>query len=289
MAGIVKTDRAVRVYSSGSQLRHPRQLVAAMRDDMRGVGQLAWRLLLRNMRGRYRQPLLGYVWILLPPLATTVVWVLLNRSKVFQMEQTSIPYPAYVLIGTTLWQVFVDSLGAPLACLKSYQHALTKVRMPWEAVMLAGLGEIVCNAALRSVLLVAVFWMYHLPVPGTVLLAPAGIAALMLLGTAIGLWLVPPGMLYPDVERGLVLVSAFWFLITPVVYAPPSGGILALLARANPVTPLLIMTRELLTQGASTAAVASAVIAAASMALLALGIVAMRVSAPHIIVRLGAQ
>jgi lipopolysaccharide transport system permease protein len=45
------------------------------------------------------------------------------------------------------------------------------------------------------------------------------------------------------------MITGFWLFLTPVVYPVPSQGTFGLLVRLNPVTPLLVTTRELATTG----------------------------------------
>jgi lipopolysaccharide transport system permease protein len=69
------------------------------------------------------------------------------------------------------------------------------------------------------------------------------------LGTFFGVLLAPLGILYQDVSRGITLVTGFWLFLTPVVYPVPSQGTFGFLVKLNPVTPLLVTTRELATTG----------------------------------------
>jgi len=46
-----------------------------------------------------------------------------------------------------------------------------------------------------------------------------------------------------------MMITQPWFYLTPVIYSLPTAGILALVAKINPVTPLLVTTRELITTG----------------------------------------
>ncbi|HEY0257850.1 MAG TPA: hypothetical protein VGC39_10435, partial [Candidatus Methylacidiphilales bacterium] len=85
------------IYSSESQLRSPRRFLRETMMDLRASREVAWRLFLRNLRSQYRQSVLGYLWILLPPLATMLLWVYLNWTKTVAIGRTDIPYPIYVL------------------------------------------------------------------------------------------------------------------------------------------------------------------------------------------------
>ncbi len=102
------------VYTPDSQLRRPGQLLKSMWRDVLASRELAWRLLVRNISAMYRQTMLGYVWAFLPPVFTTLTFVFLNSQKIFSVGTTDIPYPAFVMIGTLLWQGFADAMNSPL-------------------------------------------------------------------------------------------------------------------------------------------------------------------------------
>jgi len=69
---------------------------------------------------------------------------------------------------------------------------------------------------------------------------------------AIGLLLTPLGTLYTDVTQGLIVVTSFWFFLTPVVYSPPQSFPYSLMTTLNPVSPILTGARDLLTKGVVT-------------------------------------
>jgi lipopolysaccharide transport system permease protein len=69
----------------------------------------------------------------------------------------------------------------------------------------------------------------------------------MLAGTALGLMLTPVGILYTDVGKGLPLLMQCLMYLTPVVFPMPSSGWAASLFQHNPLTPLILTARDLLT------------------------------------------
>jgi len=66
------------VYTPDSELSHPLTMLRALISDIYAGRELAWRLFVRNIRAQYRQTLLGFVWLLIPPVATTLLWVILK-------------------------------------------------------------------------------------------------------------------------------------------------------------------------------------------------------------------
>ncbi len=126
---------------------------------------------------------------------------------------------------------------------------LARVNFPREALILAKVGEVFFNFAVKLILIVALFIWFRIPITWTVILTPVPLINLVLLGTFLGVLLAPLGVLYQDISKGLTLITGFWLFLTPVVYPVPRNGIFGFLVQMNPVTPLLVTVRDLATTG----------------------------------------
>ncbi|WP_414566172.1 MULTISPECIES: ABC transporter permease [unclassified Anabaena] len=237
------------VYTPESTLRHPLTLFRQMWRDLLASRELAWRLMVRDISAQYRQSFLGIAWAFLPPIVMAVGFTLASNANVISVGATDLPYPAYVMFSTALWQTFVEALNGPVQAVTVAKPMLARVNFPREALILAKIGEVFFNFAIKLILIVALFIWFRIPVGWTVLLTPVPLIHLVLLGTFIGILLAPLGVLYQDVSKGLTLITGFWLFLTPVVYPIPTEGTFGLLVQLNPVTPLLVTTRELATTG----------------------------------------
>lgn len=280
-------NNGVRIYTPESAMRHPAKLFAEMLRDLIRSRELAWRLFVRDVSARYRQSALGYLWAFLPPLAATFTFVLLNRSGIVSPGDTGIPYPAFVLIGTVLWQTFADSISSPLKTLTAAKPMLAKINFPREALLLSGLLDVMFNFLIRMALVIAVLLYYWIAVPASFPLMLAGVFALVCLGFMIGLLLAPIALLYADVGQALTLVLSFWMLVTPVVYVGAATGALATVSNLNPVSPLIVTTRDWMTLGTATQLEPALWIFAATVFLLFFGWMFYRVTMPILIERMG--
>jgi lipopolysaccharide transport system permease protein len=277
----------IRRYDSSSQLRNWRQFGTETVEGLRGARAVTGRLMVRDLRSRYRQSLLGYVWLLVPPLASTAVWIFLNNSNILNVGQTGIPYPVYVLVGTTLWQAFVDGLNSPIQQLSTSSNLLSKMNFPAESLLLAGLGTVVLNGVIRLLVVVPVLIYYSLAPGLAVLLVPFGLLSMILLGLGIGLVLAPFGALYRDIPQAILVVVSFWFLVTPVVWQAPPAGAGRLLVTLNPVAPLLNAARDWLTAGPAVPPPAWYVAMGITLVLVVVGWILVRLSLPHLVDRIG--
>lgn len=279
---------AVTVYTPESVMRSPGKLVRSMWRDVRASRELAWRLTVRDISARYRQSALGILWAFLPPVATAGLFVFLNRGGIFTIGATEIPYAAFALFGTVLWQTFTDSLNIPMRVLTGNKIMLSQINFPREALLLSAFGQVLFNFFIRLVILVAVFLIFGLEPTWGLLLFPLAVLMLMLLGFVIGMLLIPIGLLYTDITQGMVAITTIWLFITPVLYPPPEEGILAVVTSINPVGPILVGARDLATLGIMPDVVPFAVISGVSIIALLVMWVYYRVSLPILIERMSA-
>lgn len=240
------------VYRPESRMKHPMQLSRDMGRDLLNSRELAWQLLVRDLSAQYRQSLLGVAWSFIPPIVAAISLVAVKDANILNIGETSIPYAAYVMFSMALWQTFTEALVGPVQAVSAAKMMLVRIRFPHEALILAKLGEVFFNFGIKLVLIMALFFVFRIPITWNVLLAPVALLHLVLLGTAIGMFLAPIGALYQDVSKALTLAISFWLLLTPVIYPVPTQGAIAKLVLLNPVTPLLVTTRELATTGVIT-------------------------------------
>jgi lipopolysaccharide transport system permease protein len=279
--------RRVTVYTPESPLRRPAILVRQMIADVSASRQLARRLFIRDLSAQYRNSVLGYVWVFIPPLVASMPFVYLNSAGVVRMGDTPIPYPAYAIIGTIIWQTFVDALNSPLRAANAARSILTRINFPREAILVSGLMQVGFSFLVRLVLLIAVFAAFALEPPATAPLFLLGMLSIALTGFMIGLILTPIGLLYGDVPHGLPIASTFLMLLTPVLYPAPTSGIGAVVTALNPLTPLITTTRDWLTTGAAAHVGGFVLVSICTASLLVFGWVAYRLALPHLIARLG--
>lgn len=276
-----------KIYTPAPLLSEPGQLFSEMVRDILQSRELAWRLTVRNISAMYRQTFFGYLWAFLPPIATTLAFLFLKEGGVVSTGEMAVPYAAYLLVSTSLWQLFADAVTTPLRVVTASRPMLIKINFPRESLIIASVGEVLFNFLVRSTLIIFALIWFALPLPGSVFLVPFGLLALLIAGVVIGILLTPLGLLYQDIMKGLPLALNFWMLLTPVVYQASGEGLRATLMQWNPIAPLLATTRDWLLTGHTSFLSNFLLVAGGSFVLLVLGWILYRVAMPHVIARLG--
>ena len=193
------------------------------------------------------------------------------------------------MTGLVFWQLFLDSLNAPLLQLTSNKATLIRVQFPPEALLLSGIIQVAFSFLIKLILLASVIAAYGVSVKWTVVLLVLPASGFVIVGTVAGVLLAPLGMLYKDVSQALIAVVMPLFLLTPVVYPAPSAGIVATIVRYNPLTPFFALTRTFLYGVGNTTHVAAFIgVYMSALALALVGWLCFRLIMPLLIERIAA-
>lgn len=276
------------IYSADAGERNLLHHLRSIIRDLPDSHELGLRLFKRNLKALYRQSLLGFAWALFPPLMTAALWIFLRSNNVMSMGDTGISYPVFVLTGSMLWQIFTESIQAPIKNVSANKSMLVKINIPKEALLLSGIYELLFNVLIKIGLLAIIFVFFRQEIGLSLLMVPVGIAAIIICGFSIGLALTPIGMLYQDIQKGLTVILPFLMYLTPVVYPKPTGdGIVAQIMKVNPMATIIPETRNWFTAQPGEALTMFWMYTGFFALLLFLGIVVYRLAMPMIIERIG--
>lgn len=274
-------------YSPDSPLANPRKLVREIFYDLYRCRELIWILFQRDLKAQFRQSYLGYVWLFLPPVMTTAVWLFLNSQKVIAISDTGMPYPMFVMIGSVVWQTFVKLLQSPLQAFNAGKPVFMKLKVPPEAFIAAGTARATFEFLIYAIVLIPAFVVFKVVPPWTIVLIPIAVLSLFALGTAFGLLLVPFGSLYSDVQQAVPILMGFLMYMAPVVYPPPQSGLSSHIIAWNPVTSILMGTRDFLMTGSTEYLGPMLAVLPISCLVIFLSMLALRVVIPHLVARMG--
>lgn len=274
-----------RVYNNQSQLRSLPTLFSEMKRDLKASYELGLRLAIRNLSAMYRRSVLGYLWAILPPLVSAGVFFLLKRGGVTSIE-LSVPYGAWLIAGTFLWQSFADAITGQLRSFTQSKQMLSKINFARESIVVAGVFEALFNFAIRFViLLVLLFLMGVTPGPQFVWV-PLGLVLMLLFGTICGLILGPLALIFQDIERALPMILPLLMILSGVVIPFPREGFLGWFERFNPMSIGVNLTRESMLGMEMVSLVPGFVSMALLLAISFLGWILFRLTFPHVASRI---
>jgi len=241
----------IRVYSPDAAARIGWPVLREMVGELVVSRELTWRLFARDLSARYKQSALGFLWVFLNPLATVAVFVLLNQSGLLAIGQTSIPYPAYALLGATIWQLFATGLVTGAGSIVAGGSVVIKINFPKECLVIAAVGQSLVEFLVRLGLLAVVFIWYQIVPSWQAIFLPLVLLPLLALTLGLSLLLALLDVVLRDVEKALGIITTLLLFLTPVMYPIPAQGLLAQISRWNPLMPLVAGPRDMVITGQS--------------------------------------
>ncbi len=174
---------------------------------------LAW----RDIKVRYKQTLLGVLWILLQPFATMVIFTFVFH-RFAKIPSGDIPYPIFALCGILPWNYFSGSMNRTTGSLVGSSHLITKVYFPRLVIPMSSVLAGWVDFGIASLLLAGLMAYYRV-VPGLcLLLAPLFLLLGMTVALGVGLWFSALNVQYRDVGYLMPFLTQAWMFLTPVIY-----------------------------------------------------------------------
>ncbi len=216
-------------------------------------------------------------------LINSLVWLFLNGSGVVTVQGVNMPYPLFVIIGTTLWSIFADTVQCPMVSVNAGKSIMSKINFPKEALLMAGMYKIFFNLGLKLILLIVFLLYFGIKPDINFLYFPFFLMVLLVFSFSLGLIITPIGLIYTDISKIINTSISFLMYLTPVVYAMPKDGFFGLLFKLNPLTYLINDARNSIANQPIEHIVFNFGLLMASIIILLIGLVIFRKSMPIII------
>lgn len=186
--------------------------------------ELLYLLTLRDVKIRYKQTLLGPLWVLVQPLLTTgifaAVFAVFMRGAAPSVP--GVPYAVSTFCGMAAWLLFANGLTRASGSLINGQHLMTKVYFPRLILPLSAVLSGLVDFAVTLAVLGCMMAGYGVAPTWRALWLPVYAVWAVALSLGLGLWLAALGAVYRDfgqVEGVLVRIGMY---ITPVAYTTAS-------------------------------------------------------------------
>ena len=206
-----------------------------------------------DYRTRYARSRVGTAWIMLQPLAQSLIFALV-LADVLAARMQGIPnrygYAVYLMAGMLCWSLFSEILTRCISVFVDNANLLRKMRFPRIALPAIVIGSaIVANVAFACVVLIAAP-LLGFPLSTNWLWLPALGALTGLLAASFGLAIGIVNVFARDAGQVAGVALQFLYWATPIVYPAsivPAG--MKTVLRLNPLTPLVESYQSVIVYG----------------------------------------
>ncbi len=172
----------------------------------------------RELKSRYKDSALGFLWSLARPLTQLLIYYVVV-GQFLQAARGVQDFAIFIFAGLTIYTLFSEIIGAGTGSIIANSGLVKKVYLPREIFPLATIGSALFNFCIQMLILVVAGVLVGTIVPGWHLLYAVGSVCIVLIfGTALILTLSALNVFLRDVQYLVEVVLLLLMWGSPIVY-----------------------------------------------------------------------
>ena len=216
--------------------------------NLKNYRDLIFVLTNKEIKIRYKNTFLGYLWSIANPLAFSFVFFIAFKV-VMRIEIEN--YTLFLIAGLFPWQWFSNSINVSPLIFLGNASIIKKVNFPRNILPLATVLQDMLHFILSIPVIVVFLFIYHKsPSLSWLYGIPLLLSVQLLLIYGLSLMISSLNLFFRDLEKLVALLITFVFYFTPIIYPVtliPEGY--RYLINFNPLAPLMISWRNLFLYG----------------------------------------
>lgn len=212
----------MRELSSGSDKQHGAGnfamlgSVASTAGELLSYRDLVINLVARDLKVRYKNSALGFLWSLLNPLGMMIIFTIVFT---IMMPNTTVEqFPVFVLCGLIPWNFFSGSVMSSVHSIVGNAPLLKRVYFPRQVLPLSTVLSNLVNFLLAMLVLFAIIFLFGIPLTRWALLLPLIVLIQVTFTLGLAFFLCTLNVFYRDTAMIMDVVMLAWFFLTPVFY-----------------------------------------------------------------------
>jgi len=209
-----------------------------------------WQLFKRDYFASYKKSFIGIAWVIVSPIIGIVSWLFLKKSGMFSPGNVGIPYPAYVLIGSSMWGLFLGVFNSTSMTLETAKDIILQVNFPREALLFKQAAIEAINFMISILINISILIIFGVKPSLYSLLLPLVAVPIVLLASSFGLVVSMISIVAFDMKQFITAVIGLLLYTTPIIYSNEiSNKMVQLIIKWNPLTYLLCSARDIIIYG----------------------------------------
>lgn len=173
----------------------------------------------RDIKVKYRQTLLGFLWAVLQPLLLMSIFTFFI-GRALNVPSDGIDYPVFVFSGLMLWLIFSTGITNAGSSMVSQAQIIRKIYFPRLIIPLSSILVSLIDFLVASVVFIPVIFYFSPNVNYTEALIcwPAGILLTLLATAGPGCLLAALNVKYRDFRYVIPFLVQVLLFVSPVIY-----------------------------------------------------------------------
>ncbi|MBC7249633.1 MAG: ABC transporter permease [Anaerolineae bacterium] len=179
--------------------------------------ELLWSWVVRDIKVRYKQSLLGIAWAILQPLSATIIFTVVF-SRFVRVPTGGIPYPIFYYSALLPWTFSSSSITFGVSCLVNNMGLVTKIYFPREILPISAVVASFVDFLIAAVIYAGMMVFYQVPVGPSWVWMPVLLLIQVILTLGVVLFASALNVFYRDIRFVVPLGMQLWMYLTPIIY-----------------------------------------------------------------------
>ncbi len=172
----------------------------------------------RDIKIKYKQATLGFLWAILQPLFMMVIFTLFF-GKALNIPSQNLPYPIYVFSGLLIWNLFSTGLTNASNSMVNNASIIKKIYFPRLIIPVSSILVALFDFLMAFILFVPILLFYQQSVSlSALVLWPVALIIAIVATLGLGSWLAALNVKYRDFRYVIPFLVQALFFLTPVIY-----------------------------------------------------------------------
>ncbi len=174
-------------------------------------------LVLRDIKIKYKQTVLGASWAVIQPFFTMVIFSLFF-GRLAKIPSDNIPYPIFTYAALVPWTYFANSLRMSASSLVGNTQLISKIYFPRLIVPIAPILANLLDFFIALVILFVMMLFYGLAPTPYAIVFPLLTILMIMIAIGVGTWLSALSAQYRDIKYTVPFLIQLWMFSSPIVY-----------------------------------------------------------------------
>ena len=204
----------------------------------------------RDIKVKYKQTVLGFLWAILQPLFMTVVFTLFISDSIVQKTQLPIPYPVFAYSGMLLWGIFSGGMSNAANSMVNNSNIIKKIYFPRLIIPISSILVALIDFFIAFIIFIILIFIYKVDLNySALLLLPVSLFITILSAIGCGTLLAALNIKYRDVRYIIPFLVQGLLFLTPVLYPIniSDNSTAQFILKLNPISGALELMRCLFT------------------------------------------
>ena len=180
--------------------------------------ELLYFLVWREIKVRYKQSILGVLWIVIQPLVTIVVFTVLFNRILGVGSDGEIPYPIFTYAALLPWTYFSGTLNRGATSLINDRNLISKIYFPRLIIPTSNVLAGLVDFGIAFLVFLGMMLFYKIMPTWQVLLLPLALLLAVITALGVVLWVSALNLQYRDFQYVAPFLVQIWMYATPIIY-----------------------------------------------------------------------